>query len=557
MLIPEPDFVPVPKLTAEIAHAAYPNGNVYITMRDTLGMLYHDSEFASLFAARGRPAESPWRLALVSVMQFAEGLTDRQAADAVRGRIDWKYALSLEIIDPGFNYSVLSEFRDRVLEGGMEKQLLENILQQCQEQGWLKARGKQRTDSTHVLAAIRKVNRLELVGETLRHVLNELANIAPEWVLRQVTPDWFKRYGARFEAYRLPNEKTERAQLQAQIGADGSHLLSAIYTCTSLPWLRELPCVKIMRQVWVQQYYTEDSVVKWRSDKCLPPHKLLITSPYDVEARNRTKRNYNWNGYVVHLTETCDPDTPNLITHVETTPATTADVQVIDDIHTDLARQNLLPQQHIVDTAYVAAEQLVTSQTEHQIDLLGPVHRDTSWQAKAREGFDITGFTIDWETQTVTCPQGHSNQSWHVRQAPHDHTVINVRFKPAECRVCPERAKCTKSKHNRPRVLTLKPQVEYEALSAARARQQTAQFKTQYKKRAGVEGTISQGTRTFNLRRSRYIGLAKTHLQHTLIAAAINLSRAFAWVEHVPRAITRKSSFAALGCAVQLLPAEL
>ena len=182
-------------------------------------------------------------------MQFTEGLTDRQAADAVRGRIDWKYALSLEITGPGFDYSVLSEFRDRVLAGGMEKQLLENILQKFQEQGWLKARGKQRTDSTHVLAAIRKVNRLELVGETIRRVLNELANIAPEWVLQQVAPDWFKRYGARFEAYRLPKKETERAQLEAQIGADGSHLLSAIYTCTSLPWLRELPCVEIMRQI--------------------------------------------------------------------------------------------------------------------------------------------------------------------------------------------------------------------------------------------------------------------------------------------------------------------
>ena len=304
----------------------------------------------------------------------------------------------------------------------------------------------------------------------------------------------------------------------------------------------------------MQQYYTEDDVVKWRPNKWLPPFKLLITSPDDIEARNRTKRNYNWNGYVVHLTETCDSDTLNSITHVETTPATTADVEVTDDIHTNLARQNLLPQQHIVDTAYVAAKQLVTSQTEHQIDLLGPVHQDTSWQAKAKKGFDITGFTIDWETQTVTCPQGHSNQSWHVRQAPHDHNIINARFKPAECRVCSERVKCTKSKNNRPRVLTFKLQAEYEALSAARARQQTEQFKTQYKKRAGVEGTISQGTRTFNLRRSRYIGLAKTHLQHILIAAAINLSRAFAWVEHVPRAITRKSTFAALGCAMKLLP---
>jgi transposase len=555
MLIPEPDFVPVPELTAEIARAAYPNGNVYLTMRDSLGMLYRDSEFASLFGSRGRPAESPWRLALVSVMQFAEGLTDRQAADAVRGRIDWKYALSLEITDAGFHYSVLSEFRDRVLAGGIEKQLLDTMLQQFQEQGWLKARGKQRTDSTHVLASIRQVNRLELVGEALRRVLNDLATVAPEWLLQQVTGDWFERYGARFEAYRLPKEENERDALQAQIGADGIHLLSAIYTSTSVPWLRQLPAVEIMRKIWVQQYYTEDGVVKWRPGKDLPPHKRMITSPYDIEARNRTKRNTNWNGYLVHLTETCDPDTPHLITHTETTPATTADVEVTDDIHADLSQQNLLPEQHIVDTAYVAAEQLVNSQKEHQIDLLGPVHRDASWQAKAGEGFDVTGFAINWETQSVTCPQGHPSQSWHVRQDPYGHAIINVRFKPAQCRVCPVRTQCTKSK-NRPRVLTFKTQAEYEALQAARARQQTAQFKAQYNKRAGIEGTISQATRVFNLRRSRYIGLAKTHLQHILIAAAISLSRAFAWVEQIPRATTRQSPFVALGRTMQLSPAK-
>src|SRR3954469_14783025 len=158
---------PIPELTAFVAKAAFPDGNPYTTLRDRLGTFYDDDRFADLFPDRGQPAEAPWRLALVTVMQFAEGLADRQAADAVRSRIDWKYALGLELTDPGFDFSVLCEFRARLLDGGAARLLLEAMLETCKAHGLVKARTRQRTDSTHVLAAIRTLNRLELVGETL------------------------------------------------------------------------------------------------------------------------------------------------------------------------------------------------------------------------------------------------------------------------------------------------------------------------------------------------------------------------------------------------------
>jgi transposase len=173
---------PVPEETRRIAQAAFPRGNVYMRMRDELGVIYDDQLFASLFSARGQPAMSPWRLALTTVMQFAEGLSDRQAADAVRSRIDWKYALSLELIDPGFDHTVLSEFRTRLVAGQAEQLLLDTLLTRMRERGLLKARGRQRTDSTHVLATIRTLNRLELVGETVRYALNSLAVVAPDWL---------------------------------------------------------------------------------------------------------------------------------------------------------------------------------------------------------------------------------------------------------------------------------------------------------------------------------------------------------------------------------------
>jgi transposase len=134
-------IAPVPKDTAQVVRAAFPKGNVYVQMRDVLGTIYDDEDFSELFEVRGRPAITLWRLALVSVMQFSEGLSDRQAAEAVRARVDWKYALGLQLSAPDINFSVLSEFCSRLVEGGKEKLLLEKLLEGCKERGYLKVRG--------------------------------------------------------------------------------------------------------------------------------------------------------------------------------------------------------------------------------------------------------------------------------------------------------------------------------------------------------------------------------------------------------------------------------
>jgi transposase len=518
---------------------------MYMTMRDKLGPLFNDADFASLFDWRGQSGVSPALLATVTLMQYMEGLTDRQAAESTRSRIDWKYNLGLHLTYSGFDYSILSPFRGRLLEGSQEALLFDQVLERLNEQGLLKGSRQQRTDSTHVLAAIRTLNRLECVGETIRRLLDDLARVAPDWLLAQVTPDWFDRYGPRFEAYRLPEKQAEREALQAQLGQDGSHLLTAIYGDQAPSWLREIPAVEVMRQVWLQQYYVEQGQIKWRDDKNLPPHKLLIISPDDIEARNRTKRETNWNGYAVHLTETCTPNSLNLITNVETTPATTADIEVTDTIHQALIAKKLRPEEHFVDSAYVAVDQLLHSQKD-QIDLIGPISGGGSWQAKRGQGFDVSCFVVDWESHTVTCPQGKTSQTWHSRREKYGHEYIEFRFSPTDCRACAHRPECTKSKRG-VRTLHLRPQVEYEMIQTARARQGTQEFKTKYKKRAGIEGTISQGTRAFDLRRSRYLGLAKTHLQHLATAAAMNLTRVVTWfMTKKLRALPYCSPFAAL-----------
>ncbi len=300
----------IPEETARVAHAILPAGNTYMRMRDHLGTIYQDQDFVDLFPAQGQPAYEPWRLALMSIMQYAEGLTDRQAADAVRTRIDWKYALSLELTDPGIDFSLLSEFRSRLLAHGAEHRVFDLLLAQFRERGWIKGRGRQRTDSTHVLAAIRTMNRLECVGETMRHALNVLAEVAPDWLGKHMQPEWGHRYSTRFTDFRLPKGVNERVALAQQIGADGRALLEAVYASFEVPWLRDLPALQTLRQVWIQHYHASEQGTPWRQDQELPPSAQVITSPYDVEARYSRKRNTIWTGYKVHFTETCEADLP-------------------------------------------------------------------------------------------------------------------------------------------------------------------------------------------------------------------------------------------------------
>ena len=287
---------PIPEETVRVAHAICPRGTLYMRIRDELGTIYEDQSFATLFSARGHPVIAPWRLALVCIFQFIEGLSDRQAAEAVQQRIDWKYALGLELTDPGFDFSVLSQFRTRLLAGGAEMQLFEILLEHLKARGLLKARGRQRTDSTHVLAAVRVLNRLERVGETLRHTLNTLAEVAPQWLRGQAPSEWYDRYGSRMENYRFPKAESAREALGAAMGEDGFALLRLIDAETALPWLRELPAVKTLRQVWAEQYADPPDPVRWREKKDMGSSLDLIASPYDPEARYSTKRGMGWVG---------------------------------------------------------------------------------------------------------------------------------------------------------------------------------------------------------------------------------------------------------------------
>jgi transposase len=538
---------PVPTETARVARAAFPRGNPYLRMRDELGVFYADEDFAALFPARGKPAEAPWRLALVTVFQFAENLSDRQAADAVRGRIDWKYALGLALTDAGFDHTVLSEFRQRLVAGGAERRLLDLLLDRFRERGLLKTRGKQRTDSTHVLGAIRALNRLELVAETMRATLNVLAAKEPGWLRDHATAEWVSRYGRRWDEARLPKGKAAQQELAERVGADGADLLAAIAAPDAPSALRELPAVEVLHRVWVQNYYQDDGGIHWRSGDDLPPAAQFVSSPYDGDAHLGKKGGPCWIGDKVALTETCEDDLPNLITHVETTPAPTADGEVTPRVHRALQARDLLPAVHLVDTGFLDAELLVASRRDFAVELLGPTRPDVKWQAKEGTGFDVQRFAIDWDRERATCPAGKTSIGWTPAVDKRTNRVIKIKFSSKDCRACASRHLCLRStKKYARRTITIRRREEYQALQARRAEEATPRYTASYSKRAGIEGTISQGVRRSGLRRSRYLGLARTHLGHVLTAAAVDFVRVADWVAETPRARTRQPRFVSL-----------
>jgi len=533
---------PIPHLTAKVARRAFRKGNVYMQMRDVLGAFFTDDQFSDLYPADGQPAYAPWRLALVSILQFVENLSDRQAADAVRSRIDWKYALSLELTDEGFDFSVLSEFRQRLLEHEAGERLLNTLLEQFVEAGLLSSGGKQRTDSTYVLASVRDLNRLELAGRTLQTALDAIADTAPDWLRAWVAPAWYSRYGQPFTEFRLPQKKAEREALVVEIGWDGLTLLEQVYFDPTTPLeVRQLEPVEIMRQIWLQQFVLIDGDLGQRTREEMPPAARIIQSPFDVEARYSHKRGRDWMGYKVHLTETCDDDKPYLITNVHTVNATQPDDNAVEPVHDALQARDLLPDEHLVDMGYTSAALLFDSKEDYGVTLFGPVWEKHTWQHAT--GYDIDAFTIDWENHTVTCPQGHVSNPWTMRDHRRNHELTRVKFKRIECEPCPVHDLCTK--HPR-RTLSFHEEGLFKLVQQRKREQHTPEWRKRYGKRAGVEGTISQGVFALDMRRSRYRGMDKTHLQFVLTAAAMNLTRVVNWLNEKPRSKTRTTRFGKL-----------
>jgi transposase len=378
-----------------------------------------------------------------------ENRSDRQAAHAGRARIDWKDARGLELSDEGLHSSVLSEFRTRLVQGSLEQVLLATLLQRGQGRGWLSARGRQRTDSTSILGAVKALHHRELVGETLRHALNVLATVAPEWLKPMVPPEWFERSAERIADDRLPTDQAERAAVTATMGPDGSTLLASVEQTATQPecaWLQELPAVRVLERTWAQQECQVDGHAQRLTPPEMPPVSEWYRSPYDEQVRYGRKRAFAWIGYQVPLTECCDDDRPHLITPVETAPATQQDHHAVPAIQAELADKGLLPRQHVVDAGDISAKRILHSRDAQAIELIGPVPVDPSWQAHTPGAFDVSQFAIDWEHQVVTCPQGAHSVAWHHGKEATGEPAVMVWLAQSTCQACPQRARGTNAR---------------------------------------------------------------------------------------------------------------
>lgn len=329
-------------------------------------------------------------------------------------------------------------------------------------------------------------------------------------------------------------------------GRDGQTILTAAWAAGAPPHLRALRQVEILRQVWLHQFYWDaDGGLRWREGSALPPAALRFDLPYDTDAHYCVKRDVARSGYRVHLTETCDQGAPHFLVHVATTIAPVQDGQLTEVIHDDQAARRLAPAEHVVDTAYLTPAQVERAQRAHGITLLGPIAADHSHQAKAGQGFDEAAFTIDWDARQATCPQGSVSRAWRPLHIG-GHDYIQIQFAQRDCSACPARSQCTDSA-DRPRALALLPHRSlHELQTRNRLEQRPPQWQQRYAIRAGIEATLSQTVRTCGLRRSRYRGLDRTHVQHVLTAMACNFTRLADWFGTTPTAPRRDSHFRTL-----------
>ncbi|RPI50433.1 MAG: IS1182 family transposase [Chloroflexi bacterium] len=508
---------PMPEELRKLTHL-FPENSVYRLVGDKLYEKYDEADYVDLYHAEGQPGLSPVLLTFVTVFQFLEKLADRQAANAVRVRLDWKYALHLPLVYEGFNFSVLSEFRDRVLQHGAEARLFDSVLAQLREMGLVKGRGRQRTDSLAVLTKVRDLTRLEQLVETLRLALVALLKEDKNWTMATVPPTWEEVYGKPCAHEKLT--EAERESLVRRVGPDGQWLLERVQAEGAPAKLRELPEVQVLATTWQQKFKLVDGELVAQEPG---PYdgKTYIVTPHDPEARYSEKRDKGWVGYKLQVTETDDEDKPHLITDIGITSSVETDYRALTPIQDRLEKRDVLPKEQVGDAGYVTEDNLVDS-AKRGIDLIGPVQKDTQLQARMVDGITLEHFQVDFERLTALCPGGQ-----RATLGTSKGKRLVFRFAEAACAACPLRPRCCTGAGGRHISLGW----NHGVLQAARARQETKEFKAFYRQhRGGVEGCLSALVRGHGIRVGRYIGTAKIHLQALFTGTAANLRRAARWL---------------------------
>lgn len=484
--------------------------------------------FAELYSSLGQPSVPLRALLIVTILQHAYGFSDREAVDQLNSRLDWKYAARMGINDQAFDHSVLSEFRKRLLEKGLQDRLFNQILDVAERAGLLKAE-KQRTDSTRIVANVRELNRVDRIREAFRAALNEALDEHAPAFASECDPHWLANYDRKPYGFKLPKAAKERDKIIHQLGLDVSAFLK---------WSKQfsLSESEVLEEIFKQQMILVGGKWRLKDDDESETNGERIATPHDPDARFGRKGEEGWLGYRTHFTETFTPSAPRLITNVLTVQAHVDDSETLAEIHEQLMKRRVAPLEHLVDAGYSNIEAIDWSEGMLGIRVIAPIKPDTGWQARENKGFAQDNFKIDFQRKVATCPAGARNTSWSVRK---EDKAISIRFKASVCKACPFSEDCTKGTQGR--TLYVKEESLFRRLKQKREEQSHKEFAELYKARSGVEGTHSQAVRGAGFRVTPYAGLAKTALKAICVGAGLNLMRAASWLLGDKPAQTRLS----------------
>ncbi len=506
-----------------VSHLLDPKADgVYLTIKEVIASLIKDKDYAEMYSPLGRRPVSPRTLVLAMLLQFLENLPDRQAARNVRLRLDWKIAIGLELDDPGFHFSLLEIFRDRLEQNDKQRAAFTALLEKLKDLGLIQKNQKQRLDSTHVLGHLRRLSRLECMAESIRLALRALCRLMGEDAYIELVPAQIRDlYGSQLDIHKM-----DRQQVRRSLRASGKHalmLLERLEAHSRSSQLLLTEEVKTLRRV-LEQYFDiapdKEPVVKEK----LPggEGKDRIATPHEPQARWSQKRGKQWIGYKLQITETANRPTEeadgtkqpavNFITDVEVTNAAEHDAQYTQRAIDRQLQQGFVPEELYTDEAYISGHHIAQANGKGVV-LMGPV------AAPNKRGVEIPqeAFPVDFEREQATCPQGKGSVYWKRDQQG----SIQIRFPKSACGNCPLKTKCTNNNYGR--TLTLVP--NSECLQARREQMKTEDFKERMKARNGIEGTISELCRAHDARRSRYRGEKRLRTQGLFSALAVDVKR--------------------------------
>jgi len=510
----------IPEDTRVVGDVILSSDDVCHYLAHHIGEILSEEDFRAFYSSTGRSGIHPFILSIVTVLQYLEKLPDRKASQQVVKRIDWKYALHQTLIWMGFHYSDLCNFRKRLLAHDAESLIFDKLVSHLVDRGWLKSGGKQRTDATHIVGEVKRLSLLELKWESLRMALVDLMSEDAKWVLSNLEEAFTESYASSRNTYRM--SEADLKQVEKQVEGDMLRLLNQIDQAGQADWLK-LTHVQLLYRVGREQLDCVDpsEFPDWQdSALSLDLPDGLIASPHDPDARFSQKRSTQWVGYKTHITETVEGEHGNFVTDMHVTPANVNDDQSLDDIEDKLEQRNVSPDDLHVDQGYMSGKTIDTS-AERGIDLRGRVQASASSKP---EGFRLCDFDIDVDQQQAICPAGNTSVRWsHVKGTK---GVAFRAFFGKQCQACPffREDACTTQPSGRRLDISL----HHNTLQRRRQEQQTDAFKQDMKKRAAIEGTISEAVRAHGLRQNRYRGLEKTQFQAYMTGAAMNLKRLMA-----------------------------